>query len=145
YSHPTFLDDVVQSLIEDMGTKNTISIRHADLLGPRPYEGFLDPTLDPLGSRSDYRYNVELFWGTSDHEDAGEASIGIPAILLGDFPDVFLGTQLDTPEVGDPNPNAPRGDSCGSVSLCNRLSYGGRPSCLHRQCRRQGESASCRE
>jgi aminopeptidase YwaD len=102
YSHPTFLDDVVQNLIEDMGTKNTISIRHADLLGPRPSEGFLDPTFDPLGSRGDYRYNIERFWGPSDHEDAGEASIGIPAILLGDFPDVFLGTQLDTPEVGDP-------------------------------------------
>ena len=102
YSHPTFLDDVVQTFIEDMGTKNTISIRHADLLGPRPSEGFLDPTLDPLGSRTDYRYNIERFWGPSDHEDAGEASIGIPAILLGDFPDVFLGTQLDTPEVGDP-------------------------------------------
>lgn len=102
YSHPTYLDDVVQSVMESMGTNNTISIRHANLLGPRPSEGFLDPTLDPLGSRSDYRYNIERFWGPSDHEDAGEASIGIPAILLGDFPDVFLGTQLDTPEVADP-------------------------------------------
>jgi len=102
YSHPTFLNDVVQSFMEDMGASNTISIRYADLFGPRPSEGFLDPTFDPLGSRSDYRYNIERFWGPSDHEDAGEASIGIPAILLGDFPDVFLGTQLDTPEVGDP-------------------------------------------
>jgi aminopeptidase YwaD len=102
YSHPTFLSDVVQTFMEDMGTNNTISIRHANLLGPRPSEGFLDPTFDPLGSRSDYRYNIERFWGPSDHEDAGEASIGIPAILLGDFPDVFLGTQLDTPEVADP-------------------------------------------
>ncbi len=102
YSHPSFLNDVVQNFMEDMGTNNTISIRHANLLGPRPSEGFLDPTFDPLGSRSDYRYNIERFWGPSDHEDAVEASIGIPAILLGDFPDVFLGTQLDTPEVVDP-------------------------------------------
>jgi aminopeptidase YwaD len=101
YSNPTFLSDVVQNFIEEMGANNTISIRHADLLGPRPSEGFLDPTFDPLGSRRDYRYNIEPFWGPSDHEDAAEASIGIPAILLGDFPDVFLGTQEDTPEVGD--------------------------------------------
>jgi aminopeptidase YwaD len=102
FSHPTFLDDVVQSFMEDMGANNTISIRYANLLGARPSEGFLDPTFSPLGSRSDYRYGIERFWGPSDHEDAGEASIGIPAILLGDFPDVFLGTQQDTPEVGDP-------------------------------------------
>ena len=102
YSHPTYLDDVVQSFIEEMGRTNTISIRHSDLLGPHPCEGFLDPTFDPLGSRTDYRYNIERFWGPSDHEDAAEASIGIPAILLGDFPDVFLGTQADTPEVVDP-------------------------------------------
>ena len=102
YSHPTFLDDVVQSFMEEMGTNNTISIRYADLLGSHPAEGFLDPTFDPLGSRTDYRYNIERFWGPSDHEDADEASIGIPAILLGDFPDVFLGTQQDTPQVADP-------------------------------------------
>jgi hypothetical protein len=102
YSHPTYLDDVVQSFMEDMGTNNTISIRHANLFGQHPTEGFLDPTFDPLGNRSDYRYNIEPFWGPSDHEDASEASIGIAAILLGDFPDIFLGTQLDTPEVADP-------------------------------------------
>jgi len=88
--------------MEEMGTNNTISIRYADLLGSHPAEGFLDPTFDPLGSRTDYRYNIERFWGPSDHEDADEASIGIPAILLGDFPDVFLGTQQDTPQVADP-------------------------------------------
>jgi len=101
-SHPTFLNDVVQNFMEDMGANNTISIRYANLLGPRPSEGFLDPTFAPLGTRTDYRYNIERFWGPSDHEDASEGSIGIPAVLLGDFPDVFLGTQQDTPEVGDP-------------------------------------------
>jgi aminopeptidase YwaD len=102
YSRPTFLSDVVQNFVEQMGTDNTISIRHANLLSFPPSEGFLDPTFDALGSRSDYRYNIERFWGPSDHEDASEGSIGIPAVFLGDFPDVFLGTQADTPEVVDP-------------------------------------------
>jgi aminopeptidase YwaD len=101
YSHPSFLDDVVQEFVEAMSEENTISIRHADILGPHPSEGFLDPTFAPLGSRTDYRTSIEKFWGPSDHEDAGEASIGIPAILLNDFPDVFLGTQEDTPQAAD--------------------------------------------
>jgi aminopeptidase YwaD len=102
YSHPTFLDDIVQEFLEQVGSENTISIRYANPSSASPAEGFRDPLFDPMGTREDYRYNVEKFWGPSDHEDSGEASIGIPAILLNDFPDVFLGTQKDTVEVGDP-------------------------------------------
>jgi aminopeptidase YwaD len=102
YSRPTFLDDIVEELLEKVGTDNTISIRYANPSSASPSEGFRDPLFDPMGTREDYRYNVEKFWGPSDHEDSGEASIGLPAILLNDFPDVFLGTQKDTAEVGDP-------------------------------------------
>jgi aminopeptidase YwaD len=102
YSHPTFLDDIVEEFLERVGTDNTISIRYANPSSASPSEGFRDPLFDPMGTREDYRYNVEKFWGPSDHEDSGEASIGLPAILLNDFPDVFLGTQKDTVEVGDP-------------------------------------------
>ena len=102
YSHPTFLDDIVEEFLERVGTDNTISIRYANPSSASPSEGFRDPLFDPMGTREAYRYNVEKFWGPSDHEDSGEASIGLPAILLNDFPDVFLGTQKDTVEVGDP-------------------------------------------
>jgi aminopeptidase YwaD len=102
YSHPTFLDDIVQEFLEKVGSENTISIRYANPSSASPSEGFRDPLFDPMGTREDYRYNIEKFWGPSDHEDSGEASIGIPAILLNDFPDVFLGTQKDTVEAGDP-------------------------------------------
>jgi aminopeptidase YwaD len=102
YSHPTFLDDIVQEFLERVGAENTISIRYANPSSASPSEGFRDPLFDPMGTREDYRYNIEKFWGPSDHEDSGEASIGIPAILLNDFPDVFLGTQKDTVEAGDP-------------------------------------------
>jgi aminopeptidase YwaD len=102
YSHPTFLDDIVQEFLEKVGSENTISIRYANPSSASPSEGFRDPLFDPMGTREDYRYNVEKFWGPSDHEDSGEASIGIPAILLNDFPDVLLGTQKDTVEAGDP-------------------------------------------
>jgi len=93
----------VQEFVERIGNENAISIRNAHFLAARPTEGFLDPLFAPSGSREQFHYNIEEFWGPSDHEDAGEGSIGVAAVLLNDFPDVFLGTQDDRPELaGDP-------------------------------------------
>ena len=101
YSNPSFLDDVVQAFVEKVGTENTIAIRNSHFLSSRPTEGFLDPLFAPTGSREQFHYSVEPFWGPSDHEDA--QTLGVSAILLNDFPDVFLGTQQDTPTIaGDP-------------------------------------------
>ena len=103
WSHPSFMNDVVREFVERIGNENTISIRNAHFLAARPSEGFLDPLFAPTGSREQFHYNIEEFWGPSDHEDAGEGSIGVAAVLLNDFPDVFLGTQDDRPELaGDP-------------------------------------------
>jgi len=103
WSRPSFLNDVVQEFLERVGEENTISIRNAHFISAKPREGFLDPLFAPTGSQDQLRYNVEEFWGPSDHEDAVEGSIGVAAILLNDFPDVFLGTQEDRPELaGDP-------------------------------------------
>jgi aminopeptidase YwaD len=100
-SNPSFLDDVVQAFIEKVGTENTIAIRNSHFLSSRPTEGFLDPLFAPTGSHEQFHYNIEPFWGPSDHEDA--QTLGVSAILLNDFPDVFLGTQQDTPTIaGDP-------------------------------------------
>ncbi len=103
WSHPSFLNDLVQEFVERVGNENTISIRNAHFLATRQTEGFLDPLFAPTGSREQFRYNIEEFWGPSDHEDASDSSIGLAAVLLNDFPDVFLGTQDDRPELaGDP-------------------------------------------
>jgi hypothetical protein len=103
WSHPSFINDLVQEFVERIGNENTISIRNAHFLATRQTEGFLDALFAPTGSREQFRYNIEEFWGPSDHEDAGDGSIGIAAVLLNDFPDVFLGTQDDRPELaGDP-------------------------------------------
>lgn len=99
-SNPSFLDDVVQAFIDKVGVENTIAIRNSHFLSARPTEGFLDPLFAPTGSREQFHYSIEPFWGPSDHEDA--QTLGVQAILLNDFPDVFLGTQEDTPEAGDP-------------------------------------------
>lgn len=100
HSNPSFLDDVVQAFVDKVGTENTIAIRNSHFLSPHPTEGFLDPLFAPTGSREQFHYSIEPFWGPSDHEDA--QTLGVSAILLNDFPDVFLGTQEDTPRAGDP-------------------------------------------
>lgn len=103
WSHPSFLNDVVQEFVERIGKENTISIRNAHFLAARQTEGFLDPLFAPTGSHEQFHYNIEEFWGPSDHEDASDGSLGVAAVLLNDFPDVFLGTQDDRPELaGDP-------------------------------------------
>jgi Zn-dependent M28 family amino/carboxypeptidase len=99
-SNPSFLDDAVQAFIDKVGIENTIAIRNSHFLSARPTEGFLDPLFAPTGSREQFHYSIEPFWGPSDHEDA--QTLGVQAILLNDFPDVFLGTQEDTPKAGDP-------------------------------------------
>jgi len=99
-SNPSFLDDTVQAFIDKVGVENTIAIRNSHFLSARPTEGFLNPLFAPTGSREQFHYSIEPFWGPSDHEDA--QTLGVQAILLNDFPDVFLGTQEDTPKAGDP-------------------------------------------
>jgi aminopeptidase YwaD len=100
-SNPSFIDDIVQSFVDRVGAENSIAIRNSRFLSVRPTEGFLDPIFAPTGSTEQFHYTIESFWGPSDHEDA--QTLGINAILLNDFPDVFLGTQQDTPDIaGDP-------------------------------------------
>lgn len=100
YSNPSFIDDIVQSFVEKVGRENTISIRSFDVTAVNPSEGFADPIFAPTGSRQQFQYNTEGFWGPSDHEDA--QALGVRAVLLNDFPDVFLSTQDDSPAAVDP-------------------------------------------
>src|SRR5262249_42304291 len=101
--HPSFLNDVVEEFTDRIGAENAISIRNAHFITARPTEGFLDPLFAPAGSREQFHYTIEEFWGPSDHEDASDSGIGLAAVLLNDFPDIFLGTQEDRPErAGDP-------------------------------------------
>jgi aminopeptidase YwaD len=99
HSNPSFVDDIVQAFLEQVGRENTISIRHANFLSSRPSDGFLDPVFAPTGSRAQLQYNVERFWGPSVHE--GAQTFGIRAVMLMDYPDVFLSTQDDSPAIVD--------------------------------------------
>jgi hypothetical protein len=101
YSNPSFIDDIVQTFVQQVGNENTISIRNAGFLSAAPSIGFLDPIFAPTGTHDEYHYNIEPYWGPSDHEDA--QTFGVRAILLNDYPDHYLGTQDDSiAAAGDP-------------------------------------------
>ncbi len=101
FSNPSFIDDVVETFVEKVGTENTISIRNAAFLSGTPSIGFLDPIFAPTGTHDEYHYSTEPYWGPSDHEDA--QTFGVRAILLNDYPDHFFGTQDDSvAAAGDP-------------------------------------------
>lgn len=88
HSRPSFINDIVQEMFEMVAEGNTTSLFHLPVQ-------FLKPIVDPAGSRDQFFYKVEDFWGPSDHEDVGDASIGLHAVLLNTWPDPFLGTQED--------------------------------------------------
>jgi len=117
WSHPSFINDVVQEFVERIGADNTIAIRNAHFLAARQTEGFLDPLFAPTGSHDQFHYNIEEFWGPSDHEDASDSGIGLAAVLLNDFPDVFLGTQDDRPELAGDATQMRRGVSLVASSV----------------------------
>jgi aminopeptidase YwaD len=95
YSHPHYLSDVAEDFMHAVGYANAISIRNAGIISPRPGPGFEDPTFAPSGSRDQFHYAIDPFWGPSDHEDVAEASLGVPAVLYNDWPDLWIGTQQD--------------------------------------------------
>jgi hypothetical protein len=94
HSRPSFINDITQEMFETIAEGNTISIRNGR--GGSFSSEFLLPVVDPSGSGDQFFYRIEEFWGPSDHEDVGEASIGIDAVLLNTWPDPFIGTQEDT-------------------------------------------------
>jgi aminopeptidase YwaD len=75
-SLPSFLNDFVFSLLEK-------SVKEFD--SP---SGF--------GSTSTFRYDTGAFSGGSDHSEFTDSSIGVPCIMLLQWPDLYYHTSLDT-------------------------------------------------
>jgi len=75
-SLPSYLNDYVFSLIEQ-------SIKEFDMV-----TGF--------GSSSTFRYNTTAFSGGSDHAEFTNSTIGVPCVMLLQWPDLFYHTSMDT-------------------------------------------------
>jgi len=77
-SCPSYLNDYVYSLIE------------------QSIEEFDRPT--PFGSSSTFRYRQNSFSGGSDHAEFTESTVGVPCIMLLQWPDLYYHTSQDTPD-----------------------------------------------
>ncbi len=95
YSMPHFLSDVAEEFVHSVGHANSTSLGNAGVGSSRQGIGFYDAMFAPTGSRDTFHYLIDPFDGPSDHEDVAEASLGVPAVMYGDWPNVYLGTQLD--------------------------------------------------
>ena len=115
HSRPSFINDIVQEMFEVVGEGNTISIRHGR--AGSFDSGFLLPIVDPAGSGDQFFYKIEDFWGPSDHEDVGEASIGLHAVLFNTWPDPFIGTQEDNRARADATQMKRAGVIAGAAAL----------------------------
>ena len=75
-SCPSYLNDYVYSLIEQ-------SIKEFD-------------TVTGFGSSSTFRYNTTTFSGGSDHAEFTNSTIGVPCVMLIQWPDLYYHTSMDT-------------------------------------------------
>ena len=94
YSIPSYLNDVLANFIEYVGETNRDNIIN------RPVK-FVKPILSPTGSKDPFYYNIEKFYGASDHMVFVDGGIGIPAVMLIAWPDMWYHTDGDRPDKSD--------------------------------------------
>ncbi|TKJ30637.1 hypothetical protein CEE39_08100 [bacterium (candidate division B38) B3_B38] len=95
YSRPSFLNDVLEHFIEYVGETNRDTIINRPL-------GFTKPILSPNGTRDPFYYNIERYYGASDHIVLLDGGIGVPAAFLIAWPDLWYHSHKDTPDKSDP-------------------------------------------
>lgn len=91
-SIPSYLNDVVASLIEWIGEVNRINLKRTPPL----------PIYAPTGTRDPFYYAIDPYDGGSDHIVFVDGGVRIPAIMLICWPDMWYHTDRDSPDKSDP-------------------------------------------
>ncbi len=91
-SLPTYLNDVMASLIEWLGATQKDTIEN----GPAPV-----PVVSPTGTRDPFYYSVDAYYSGSDHMVFNDGGVRVPAVMLNVWPDQWYHTSGDTPDKSD--------------------------------------------
>lgn len=89
-----FLGDVCQEFFELVGKTNMERVHERG-----GGYGFSFPIIDPYGTRDMWRYVIEPFYGSSDHQVYNDR--GVPAVLFNHWPDPVYHSSHDRPGMMD--------------------------------------------
>jgi aminopeptidase YwaD len=92
---PNYLNDVMQSVFEFLGNTNRERVRYR----ARGY-AMSDPIVSSVGSVEPFHFNIDKHYGASDH--IIYLNNGIPATMMGVWPDMWYHSSGDTPDKADP-------------------------------------------
>src|SRR3954470_23020171 len=97
YSIPSVINDVSRQFFEYVGETNREKLHNR-----RNGYAFQNPMIDPSGSRDPFRYDIEKFYGASDHQVHLDWDPRIPAVQFGNWPDAVYHSSDDSPANQDP-------------------------------------------
>ena len=97
YSIPSVINDVSRQFFEYVGETNREKLHNR-----RNGYAFQNPMIDPSGTRDPFLYNIEKFYGASDHQVHLDWNPRIPAVQFGNWPDAVYHSSDDSPANQDP-------------------------------------------
>ncbi len=97
YSIPSVINDVSRQFFEYVGETNREKLHNR-----RIAYAFQNPIIDPSGTRDPFLYNIEKFYGSSDHQVHLDWDPRIPAVQFGNWPDAVYHSSDDSPANQDP-------------------------------------------
>jgi aminopeptidase YwaD len=89
FGNPHYLNDVMENYFRYVGETNRTSL----VLSGR--EGYLNRIVAPSGSDEPFYYSIEGHYGASDHEVFNDWAVGVPAIMMITWPDLYYHTSQD--------------------------------------------------
>jgi hypothetical protein len=93
YSLPSYLDDVLESIVRWVGETQKDN---------EEYEGDLPQIVSPTGTRDPFYYAITGFTGGSDHIVFLDGGVRVPSVMFICWPDMWYHTSGDTPDKSDP-------------------------------------------
>jgi hypothetical protein len=97
YSIPSVINDVSRQFFEYVGETNREKLHNRGIA-----YAFQNPIIDPKGTRDPFWYNIEKFYGASDHQVHLDWDPRIPAVQFGNWPDAVYHSSDDSPANQDP-------------------------------------------